>query len=190
MSIIKLLSDLLSGPVVAIYISILFPFISPTGFGSLSMFQTIIVSLMFLGIIPILPWAYMMRKGMTDFDVTERRMRTPLYMFAALNYAILAVILYFTGAGFMFVVAMSYFLTTALILIINLFWKVSVHTAGISGPITALVYVFGFFLLPLYILTIIVVWIRWKLRAHTQMQLFVGALVGILSAYLSFFLFY
>ena len=74
---------------------------------------------------------------------------------------------------------MSYVFVTSAVFIINLFWKISAHSAGVAGPTTALVYVFGPSLIPLYVLTLLVMWVRLKIKVHNLKQLIAGALIAI-----------
>jgi len=64
-------------------------------------------------------------------------------------------------------------------LVVNLFWKVSTHCAGVTGPIFALFFVFGTKALPLFLIIILVCWSRIKLKNHTFSQTFVGSLISL-----------
>jgi hypothetical protein len=65
---------------------------------------------------------------------------------------------------------------------ISIFWKISMHMAGVGGFSIALVFVFGaaagwaFLSLPL------VAWARLHRRKHTPAQLAAGAIAGIAIA--------
>jgi len=78
----------------------------------------------------------------------------------------------------MFVIALAYLCVGSATLMITLGWKISAHTAGVAGPTTALAFVFGVWILPLYILSIVMVWARAKLGAHTLGQALAGVLVA------------
>jgi len=79
----------------------------------------------------------------------------------------------------MFVLSMSYVFVSSADAIVNLFWKISAHASGTAGPITAIVFVFGLQLIPLYVLTLLAFWIRLRLKVHNILQLVVGALIAI-----------
>ena len=79
----------------------------------------------------------------------------------------------------MAVIAVAYAAVTSVIAIVSLFWKVSAHAAGVTGPITGLIWVYGFFLFPVMFLAVIVAWSRWKLKLHTPLQLLTGILIAI-----------
>jgi len=79
----------------------------------------------------------------------------------------------------MFVVAFAYVCVTLATFLITFVWKISAHTAGIAGPTTALVFVFGTWILPLYVLSILMIWSRVKFRAHTLTQAVAGMIVAV-----------
>jgi membrane-associated phospholipid phosphatase len=106
-------------------------------------------------------------------------MRTPFFVIAIAFYSIAAVIFSVTNTGIMFLLALSYALVTIILLLVNQFWKVSVHSAGVTGPIFALIFVFGPMVLPLSLMIVLVSWSRIKLKKHTLTQTFVGSLIPI-----------
>jgi membrane-associated phospholipid phosphatase len=63
-------------------------------------------------------------------------------------------------------------------MVITLKWKISIHASGITGPFTALVYLLGAVMLPLLLVVIPVAWARVELKAHTIMQVTVGAVLS------------
>jgi hypothetical protein len=52
--------------------------------------------------------------------------------------------------------------------------------SGITGPVTALVYLLGSTMLPLFLIVIPVAWARVELKAHTKMQVTAGAIISTL----------
>ena len=75
-------------------------------------------------------------------------------------------------------------------MIINKYWtKMSLHLVGITGAVTVLVLVFGPFLLVVSPLIVLVGWARWRVHAHTLLQmvlagvLAVGITVGIFKLF-------
>jgi membrane-associated phospholipid phosphatase len=90
----------------------------------------------------------------------------------------------------MLVIALAYLCVASTTFMITLVWKISAHTAGVAGPITALVFVFGPSVLPLHILSVVMVWSRVKLGAHTLTQAVAGVLVAIAVTSCVYFLSY
>jgi membrane-associated phospholipid phosphatase len=77
-----------------------------------------------------------------------------------------------------------YFVNGMVLMIITLKWKISIHASGIAGPFTALVYILGGVMLPLLLVVIPVAWARVELKAHTVMQVAVGAVLSGLLTWL------
>jgi membrane-associated phospholipid phosphatase len=65
---------------------------------------------------------------------------------------------------------------TLLVVLITNWWKVSVHTTAISGPLVALAYQFGSLVFPFFGLIPLVGVSRLILKRHTFAQVLVGAL--------------
>jgi membrane-associated phospholipid phosphatase len=70
------------------------------------------------------------------------------------------------------------------LLIITLKWKISIHASGITSPVTALVYLLGTRMLPLFLFFIPVAWARLELKAHTKFQLTAGAIISSILTWL------
>lgn len=178
------LSYFLSAPAIAAIVTIIFSLSSP------DIFLSVVVGFLFLVIIPILPVFYFFEQKLIDIDVHDRKKRTIFFLMAIISYITASVIFYYLNYHTMFSISMAYIFVTTAVMIINLFWKISVHSAGVAGPTTALVYVFGKELIPLYIFTIIIIYIRLKLRAHNLIQLIAGSVVAIAVTFLTYLFFY
>jgi membrane-associated phospholipid phosphatase len=79
------------------------------------------------------------------------------------------------------------------VFVVSFFWKISAHAVGFSGLIGALFIMSKYYevdvLLQLMLLIVVlgfVLYSRLKLDAHTQLQLYVGSVVGFLSIILVF----
>jgi membrane-associated phospholipid phosphatase len=83
-----------------------------------------------------------------------------------------------------------YFVNGIVLMLITFKWKISIHASGITSPFTALVYLLGGVMLPLLLVVIPVAWARVELKAHTKMQVTVGAILsGLLTwVQMSFYL--
>jgi len=174
--IYKFLSFVLSPPMIGFYVTIIFSLFSPIGLGPMNALSSIIIGTIFLVLVPF-GAAYYFNKG--DVNVDEKEDRVIPYLVGIVGYLVLSAIFWILGARVMFLISMSYLFVASAVSIINIFWKISAHTAGTAGPITALVYVFGINLIPLYVLTLLAFWVRLKLKAHNVLQLLTGAVVAI-----------
>ncbi len=64
----------------------------------------------------------------------------------------------------------------------------SLHAAGVAGAAVCLVYVFGVWGLPALLLLPGVFWARLALGRHTPVELALGAVVGGVGTWISFYL--
>jgi hypothetical protein len=174
-----IVSKFFSPPIVALVATVTFSLWSPIGLGLLHPSSSILICFSLFAFLPFLPVLYFYRKNVIDMDISKKEMRTPFFIVAATFYSIAAVIFFVTSTAIMFLLALSYAFVTIILLLVNRFWKVSVHSAGVTGPIFALIFVFGFMVLPLSLMIVIVNWSRIKLKKHTFPQTFVGSLIPI-----------
>ena len=77
---------------------------------------------------------------------------------------------------------LCYGINTIIVFVINLKWKISVHSMGLTGPTTALIFLNPwFFILGLF--GPLVMWSRVILKKHTILQVIAGSILGyILTA--------
>jgi membrane-associated phospholipid phosphatase len=172
-------SNFVSPPIVAIVATVCFSLWSPIGLGFLDPSWSILICFALFAFFPFLPVLYFYRKKVVDLDISKKEMRTPFFAVAAAFYSVAAAIFFATNTTIMFLLALSYAFVTVILLVVNRFWKVSVHSAGVTGPVFALIFVFGFMVLPLALMIVLVSWSRIKLKKHTFTQTFVGALIPI-----------
>ncbi|CUS83888.1 PAP2 superfamily protein, partial [Candidatus Kryptonium thompsonii] len=62
-------------------------------------------------------------------------------------------------------------------------------SAGLSGPLSVLAWIFGYKAMPLFLLIPLVGWSRLYLRAHSFWQVVGGAVLGIVSTFVQIYLF-
>jgi len=188
----KLISKALTPFSVAAMISVAISSFSPTGIGSrMSSLSSTLIGILTLCVGPLVPVACNAARCKGDADVSNTSERIPLYGLGLASYAVGAVIFLVFGNWVMFVMALTYLCVGSTMLAISFAWKISAHTAGIAGPTTALVFVFGTWIMPLYVLSILVVWSRVRLHAHTFLQAVAGLVVAIAVTsvvYLAFYL--
>ncbi|MFA5364644.1 MAG: hypothetical protein WC325_05620 [Candidatus Bathyarchaeia archaeon] len=173
------ISTVVSPPTVALVATIAFSFWSPIGLGSLSPLLVIVLSFLFFVFFPFLPVVYFYSKNVVDLYVSNKEKRTPFFLIAITSYSIAATIFFATNTSVMFLLALGYTAVTVILMGINLFWKVSIHCAGVTGPIFALLFVFGIQALPLSSIILLVCWSRIKLKNHTLAQTLVGTLIPL-----------
>jgi len=176
---------------VAAIISIAFSWFSPIGVGPvMSPLSSALVGIITLCLLPFAPVLYCVRTGSTDLDVSDATKRAPLYMLGLIGYALGVTAFLLLKNRLMFVMALAYLCVGLAMCLITIAWKISAHTAGIAGPITALALVFGAWTIPLYALSIFMMWSRMKLHGHTLSQAVAGLVVAIMITGIMYSVFY
>ena len=138
--------------------------------------------ILFAGVIPVLLVLFWSRNIIKkDADIPEREDRPLLLVLVIISYLTGTAALYFLNApwlvsGLMF----CYCTNTFVVLLINFFWKISIHSMGVAGPTTALVFAIGPSGLLFGILLLPVMWSRVHLHRHTAAQVLAGAGLGFL----------
>lgn len=173
------ISKILSPVVMAFVAVIAFSFYSPLqNKDFITISTSIILGVFFLSIFPAFAVVYKYKKGKVDLWVSDRKTRTPFYFVALTGYIIASAVFFVLDYYAMFILSLAYIFVTTVIMIVNLFWKVSTHSGGVTGPVTALIHGFGLYAIPFTILIPIVIWARLKLKAHSIMQLIMGVVIA------------
>lgn len=187
----SLVSKVLTPQFTAFWVVLILAFESPIGTGPLlNSLYCLLLGIIFLVVLPISPVLVAYALGKVDIWVSVRESRTPYFILATTTYFVGALIFFYGKSTTMFAVSLSYAFVTLGLTLINLKWKISVHSAGVSGPLMAVVCVFGLVSLPVIALIVTVVWARIKLKAHTIGQSIAGAILGALITLSVYFLVY
>ncbi|MBK5134288.1 hypothetical protein JJE00_07710, partial [Candidatus Bathyarchaeota archaeon] len=150
------ISKFVSPPTTAIVATVCFSLWSPIGLGSLYPPLSILLCFSLFAFLPFLPVLYFYRKNVVDLYVSKKETRTPFFLIATTLYSFAAIIFFATNTKIMFLLALGYTFVTIILLVVNRFWKVSVHSAGVTGPIFALIFVFGIIVIPLSLVIVLV----------------------------------
>ncbi|ADZ08295.1 phosphoesterase PA-phosphatase related protein [Methanobacterium lacus] len=144
-----------------------------------------IISIIFGALIPISTSLILIKKMHTDLDITDRTKRTVPLIFAICSYLLGFLMLLWYGApDIVSVLMLIYGTNTLLILIINFYWKISIHAMGIAGPTAAFIFTFGPLGIIVGLIIPLVMWSRLKLKKHTPSQVIAGSLLGLLSTWI------
>jgi membrane-associated phospholipid phosphatase len=172
------ISDITIPPVIAVLMFSLINYSLLRGFPFVAV--TCITTL-FAAIVPLsmlLLWETR-TKAKIDLDVPARTERGHPLLFACTSYLIGTAALVAAHAPLLTTVLMfGYFAGTLCLFFINLYWKISIHTMGIAGPTTVLIFVFGYWGVLLGLLLPPVIWSRVYLKKHTVAQAIMGAVLG------------
>ncbi len=185
-TVARIVSRLLPAPLLNFYVGVILGLTAPTGLGPMmTPLSAIIVCVIFMVIIPITPILLEARLNRIDLDVSDRSKRTKFLLFALLCY-VCAYMIYWSGqCDVMRILSAAYFTVTAGVLVTTLRYKVSVHAAGVAGPTTVLLWVYGLSAWPVLILWPLVAWSRIRLGQHTESQVILGLLLSTAIASLT-----
>ncbi|MDI6644017.1 MAG: PAP2 family protein [Methanobacteriaceae archaeon] len=138
-----------------------------------------IVSVFFAAILPSIISIIWIYHKKVEMDMPNKSDRIYPLLTVILSYIIGTIVLYVLKAPAIVTVLMfCYLFNTVIVLLINFFWKISIHVMGVSGPAPALIYVFGFWGIIFVLVIPMVMWSRFYLKRHTFNQVLVGALLG------------
>ncbi|WP_409199597.1 PAP2 family protein [Methanobrevibacter sp. DSM 116169] len=146
-----------------------------------------IICLLFGTIIPMLLILIWSKIKKVDKDYTIKEHRNIPLLIISIIYFIGAIILWLLSINPIIISLMfCYGLNTLIVFFINLKWKISVHSMGIAGPITALMFVNPLFFI-LGFITPIIMWSRLILKKHTLTQVLAGSILGYLLTYVQIY---
>ena len=145
-----------------------------------------------LSILPIYLFVtYMVRNNRLDsVFASVRRQRTKIYALAVILGVVGYVILFYLKAPPMLLALVVSGASAAVIFMcINLWWKVSLHTAFVAASVTVLVILYGVMATVAAALILLVAWARIGSGHHSLAQVFTGALLAASISGAVFYLF-
>lgn len=140
-----------------------------------------LVGLVLVSVVPTLFILWLSWRGkISDPDLSDRRERFwPYLCITGFYFLALLILRLFSASTALLAITWCYIGVTLAGAFISLFWKISLHLAGIAGPVTAMVVLlhplWGF----LYVLLLPLGWARWYLKKHTVPQVVGGSLLSI-----------
>lgn len=152
------------------------------------------ISLVFASILPMAIILFWAKRLNTDKDISNRQDRFIPLVIGIVSYFIgVLVSLVLHADNFLTLLLLCYAVNTGVVLLITAKWKISVHTTGLSGPVTALILLLGPIGAVFGILYPIVIWSRVLLKKHTLAQAICGGVQGffltVVEMYLYMYLF-
>jgi len=179
-SIARFISRVTPAPLINFYVGVIFSWFSPIGLGPiLTPVGSLLLCMVLMVVMPIAPIILEAARGNIDLDVSQRESRTKFLLFSLLCYLLSFIVYTLLGCVSMSSLAAAYFTVTLGVTLVTLKSKVSVHGAGVGGPGTALIFVFGIFALPVVFVWIAVIWARIVLQQHSRAQSIGGLLLGV-----------
>jgi membrane-associated phospholipid phosphatase len=134
-----------------------------------------------LSVLPVLGVVlYLVKiKKLDGVFVNPRQQRTALYLLAIGLGAIVYVVLRWCGGPKSLEAVFAAGLAAVIVfMIVNLYWKISLHTAFIAGAVAVLIIVYGVAAAWTVVLLPPVAWARITLNQHTAVQVVMGAIIS------------
>ena len=165
----------MGAPVVAMVVFRILGLLTSAGIDVISL------SVMFATLIPTLGILYSARLEGLSLNIDRRSARWRPLLIAIISYAAgFFVLLIVRAPLLMSGLMIGYSINTLTMFLITLRWKISIHAAGVTGPMTFLIYRLGLEWGWLYLLVVPVALVRLRMRAHTIPQLMAGAILTAL----------
>jgi len=151
-------------------------------YGAESAATLIAITSLFGCILPlVMVYALLKLDLIKDFYAQDKDTRFIPFLWTTLFYllGVLSLIIV-TAPGAVTALMACYFVNGMVLMSITLKWKISIHASGVTGPITALLFLLGGMIFPLFLVVVPVAWARVELKAHTVMQVAAGAVLSSL----------
>jgi hypothetical protein len=145
--------------------------------------------LMAVSLLPVLSAAvYLARTGRMDGVITAtRRQRYQIYLLSTIISGVGYVVLHYTGAPLMLRAAFIGGAAGAVLFTaINLWWKISLHSAFAAALTSILVLLHGVIGLLALVPALLIAWSRFELRQHSAAQIVAGIVLASLIAVIIF----
>jgi membrane-associated phospholipid phosphatase len=137
-------------------------------------------TLLFLSGIPLLSLLFYIPWNGANWKQVLRRQRVASFAFMAVSYPIGLLVVHLTHAPVVYeAIVTSYVAVVMGLILINKFYKASGHAAGVAGPISALIFLYGWVATPFLALLPLVTWARVRTKGHTVGQIVVGSCLSI-----------
>ncbi|HDI74763.1 MAG TPA: hypothetical protein ENF55_02280 [Thermoprotei archaeon] len=129
---------------------------------------------------PPLIYSKVLKRG--DIFVSKREDRIPLFMPGLLAYLVAAI--FFKWKNYILIAGLELvsFTSTLILFIISFKWKISIHMASLTLPISYFTLVGYPQTLIFSLLVPLLAWARVKVKAHTPSQVLAGSIVGVLAS--------
>lgn len=167
--------------------------------------QVIAIAIACYSVFPFLVTIFLFRQGFIhSMDLPLRKTRTVLYAFSIVSASVASLIIYQLTAAlhpFLFILSLIVLANLAISFLLNLRWKVSVHSASVAvaGTVYYLMFLWGITeyhtvtiilsLIHLLLLLPVMMWARFHLSVHSLTELFGGATAGILLTIIELIIF-
>ena len=151
-----------------------------------------VVSLLFLFymVIPAIFFIGSIRKGrISDWDITNKAERKAIYFFSVASHFVGILAILILRQTFLAKILLVLWVVSLVFMIINFYWKISVHACINALVLVVLNEFWGFKLFGwLFVVLLLVLWSRVYLKKHSISQVIAGALLAYILVDLGFVL--
>ncbi len=150
-----------------------------------------IFTLIFVGMIGLFVFIGVTKGNFTDFDVSKREQRPLLFLFvSAVSLIYFFSLFYLQGPLVLFIALGGIFLSILIFsFFLNIRIKASIHAASIAAFTTAAILLYGRNFLLLLILIPLIGWSRIRINRHTQAEVVIGTITGVILTVLMYLIF-
>jgi membrane-associated phospholipid phosphatase len=147
-----------------------------------------LLAALFTAVLPTLFISYGVRHGRwSDRNVGPRRPRLVVLGFITASVAAGLAVLLVAGAPRLLTGYLAFMLASVAVLaLVTVVWKISIHCAVASGSVAILALTFGPLVLPAYALVALLGWSRVAVKDHTVAQVVAGVVLGAGAAALAY----
>ncbi len=187
--IAKLTSKTLNPLVVSLALILLLSLKSTFSIADAVKWSLISIAISILPVFAVVIYLVRQQRLESPFIIT-RRQRTKIYLLAGVCAGIGFIILFYLGAPPELVATfVAGFSAVVVFMGVNLFWKISLHTALITASVAVLIILYGSMAAVMVVLVPLIVWSRIALKHHSLAQAAAGALLATLIVVVVFYLF-
>lgn len=177
----KILAYLLSAPVMALVLTIIVAstYLDKT---KANLCWTLL-TLCFLTFFPLA--AYLIPQFLKATKGKRKIQRMISFIVSLASFAVGALILWLGKAPrVLIIVTLCYVATAYSLAFVNLFYKASGHTSGVTGPAVIYLFLYGVKALPVLVLIPLIMWARVKEKEHSLGQTIAGAIISSCASFL------
>ncbi|HOJ37496.1 MAG TPA: hypothetical protein PLI27_01575 [Ignavibacteriales bacterium] len=153
-----------------------------------NLLETYLIIISFFAFLLHIVWVAVLYKLklIDSWEIEKKEQRKYLFLGSILIYIIGGIVLLVLNLPkLIYIIWLSYIISTSLIFIITLYWKISIHAIGASGSFFIMCF-YGNLSMWYMLIPILVLWARVYLRRHTISQVIAGFALGIIIPFILF----
>lgn len=179
-------SNVLNPPVISIFGI----FLMASFLGTPDAWRLAILFVLLVVVVPTLYVYWLLKVGRIDnFHIPERESRNGVYLvIIASNMVGVIVMLWLDAPFLMLAFGVMGIMQSALLYLINRYWKISGHTTAVSGLSVFMVAALGWSMYPVLMIVPLVAWARIRTQSHSFWQTVAGIMTGSFFILLTWFL--